>query len=528
MIRTSLANGVARWLIASLIVIAIAGRGYAAGSPADRPPNIVLIIADDLGYGDVGCYGAKAIPTPNIDRLAARGLRFTRAYAPSSTCTPSRYAMLTGEYGWRQPPKKTAILDGDAPLAITPGSLTLPQLLKRAGFTNALIGKWHLGLGDGVTPIDFNGEIRPGPLEIGFDSAFFIPATVDRVPCVFIENHRVFGRDAADPIQVSYLKRIGDDPVGHERPDLLKVGADRQHADTIINGISRIGHMSGGRAARWVDEDIADVITRRAVDFIAASRARPFFLHFGTHDPHVPHMPHPRFRGKSQAGIRGDAIVQLDWQVGEIIAALEKHQLTGNTLVLLTSDNGPVLFDGYYDRSVEDTGEHRPAGGLRGWKYLRFEGGTRVPFIAAWPGRVPVGTSDQMFCLVDMLATCAALTRQTLPTGVGRDSLNLLPVLLGETKQGARTSVVEHGIGNVLALRAGDWKYIPANDDAATGIGRGADPRDTRFSEARIPEPLLFNLATDPGETRNLATTETTKLAEMAAELEKIRGRGSR
>ncbi len=495
-------------------------------APAAARPNIVIIMADDLGYGDVGCYGATGVDTPNIDRLAKSGLRFTHGYAPSSTCTPSRYAMLTGEYGWRQPPKQTSILDGDAPLAISPGTFTLPALLQESGYTTALVGKWHLGLGDGQVPIDFNGAIKPGPLEIGFQSAFFIPATVDRVPCVFIENHRVHGLDRADPIAVSYVKRIGPDPVGHENPQLLKVGADRQHADTIINGISRIGHMSGGRAARWVDEDIADVITRRATTFIEQNRAAPFFLVFGLHDPHVPRMPHPRFRGKSRSGIRGDAILQIDWSVGEITRTLERLKLTDNTLVIFTSDNGPVLFDGYFDRAAEDTGSHQPAGGLRGWKYLRFEGGTRVPFIASWPGHVPAGqTTDQLFCLVDLPATAAALTGKPVPAGAAIDSLNLLPVLLGQTKKQLRTDIVQHGIGNTLALRAGDWKYIPANPDTATGIGRGANPQDTRFAEARNPEPLLFNLADDPGETRNLAATNPAKLKELAGQLAAIRAK---
>lgn len=488
-----------------------------------RPPNIVIIIADDLGYGDLSCYAGTGVNTPNIDRLATRGLRFTQAYAPSSTCTPSRYALLTGEYAWRQPPQQTAILDGDAPLAIRPGTLTLPALLKRAGYVTGLVGKWHLGLGDGRTPVDFNGEIKPGPLEIGFDSAFFIPATVDRVPCVFIENHRVARLDPADPIQISYLKRIGNDPVGHEHPEMLKYPADRQHADTIVNGISRIGHMSGGRAARWVDEDIADTLTQRAVDFIAANKDRPFFLHFGTHDPHVPRMPHPRFRGASSSGIRGDAIAQLDWQVGEIAAALDRHDLSDRTLVIFTSDNGPVLFDGYFDHSADDAGSHKPAGGLRGWKYLRFEGGTRVPFVAVWPDRVPAGTTDRWLSLVDLPATCAALAGQKMPPGAAPDSINLLPLLLGESDGPFRTQVVEHGIGNVLALRAGDWKYIPANADTSTGIGRGADPRDTRFAEALVPEPLLFNLADDPAEEHNVAGANPDVVRRLAAQLDEIR-----
>ena len=505
----------------------LAGAAFACSAlaaPALPPPNIVLIIADDLGYGDLGCYGGRAIPTPNLDRLASQGLRFTHAYAPSATCTPSRYALLTGEYPWRQPPKKTSILDGDAPLALDPARPTLASFLRGQGYATGLVGKWHLGLGDGVTPIDFNQAITPGPIEIGFQEAFFIPAMVDRVPCVYIDGHRVAGLNPADPIVVSYIKRVGTDPVGHERPELLKYPADRQHADTIINGISRIGHMSGGAAARWVDEDIADVLTRRATDFIARHQAEPFFLNLGTHDPHVPRMPHPRFRGKSRAGIRGDAIVQLDWLVGEVLAALTRHGLEQNTLVLFTSDNGPVLFDGYHDGASEANGTHTPSGGLRGWKYLRYEGGTRIPLLARWPGHVPAGTTTaEMFSLLDLFATTAALLGRPLPPGAGTDGLDLADVLFGRTPKTPRTTMVQHGIGNVLALRAGNWKYIPANTDTASGIGRGADPRDQRFADAAIPAPLLFDLASDPAETTNLAEKQPAKLKQMAATLDAIR-----
>ncbi len=505
------------------LIVAIPVAALAATSPA-RPPNIVLIIADDLGYGDLGCYGAKAIATPHIDRLAGQGLRFTQAYATSATCTPARYAMFTGEYAWRQPPKKTSILDGDAPLALDPTRPTLASFLRTRGYATGLVGKWHLGLGDGVTPVDFNNKIAPGPLEIGFDSAFFIPATVDRVPCVFIDGHRVAGLATDDPIAVSYIKRLGTAPLGFERPDLLKYPADRQHADTIINGISRIGHMTGGTAARWVDEDIAATLARQSDAFINRHKDRPFFLHLGTHDPHVPRMPAPRFRGKSQAGIRGDAIVQLDWTVGEVLASLDKAGLTANTLVLFTSDNGPVLFDGYYDGAAEANATHQPAGGLRGWKYLRYEGGTRVPLIARWPGHVPAGgTTSALFSLMDFFASTAGLLGEPLPRGAGTDGLDLSAVLLGKTPARPRTELVQHGIGNVLALRSGDWKYIPPSTDSATGIGRGADPRDTRFSAALSPEPQLYNLATDPAETQNLAAAEPARVAALAARLEALR-----
>ncbi|MBI5382331.1 MAG: arylsulfatase [Opitutae bacterium] len=503
-----------------------AGAGWtspALAAPAALP-NIVLIIADDLGYGDIGCQGAVGIKTPNLDRLAAQGRRFTHGYAPSSTCTPSRYALLTGEYAWRQPPKKTSILDGDAPLCIAPGRLTLPELLRRAGYVTGLVGKWHLGLGDGETPVDFNTEIKPGPREIGFDSAFFLPATVDRVPTVFIADRRVAGLDPSDPIRVSYRERVGDEPTGLEHPELLKQPVDKQHANTIVNGISRIGYMSGGKKARWVDEDMADTITTRAVQFLEQHQAKPFFLYFGTHDPHVPRVPHPRFQGTSERGPRGDAIQQLDWSVGQVLAALDRLKLADNTLVIFTSDNGPVLFDGYSDQAAEKNGDHRPSGGLRGWKYLVYEGGTRVPFLVRWPGRVQAGVESRMICLVDFLATAAALTGQTLPAGAGPDSLNQLPVLLGQTSAPVRTELVEHGLSGALSLRQGDWKYIPKSaQKRASGMGSGANPNDQRWADAYVSEECLFNLANDPAETTNLAAKLPEKTAALRARLEEIR-----
>ncbi|MBN1845413.1 MAG: sulfatase-like hydrolase/transferase, partial [Sedimentisphaerales bacterium] len=266
-----------------------------------RRPNVLLIYADDLGYGDVGCYGATRVKTPNIDRLAAQGLRFTNAHSSSATCTPSRYAMLTGEYPWRK--KGTGVLPGSAGLIIEAGRTTLASIMQKAGYATGVVGKWHLGLGEGN--VDWNGEIRPGPLEIGFDYSFLIPATGDRVPCVFVENRRVAGLDPADPIQVSYGKPVGTEPTGRDHPELLKMHPSHGHDQTIVNGISRIGYMSGGKTARWVDEDMADTITRKAVAFIENHRQKSFFLYFATHDIHVPRVPHPRFAGQSGLGPRG-------------------------------------------------------------------------------------------------------------------------------------------------------------------------------------------------------------------------------
>ena len=519
--RMTLRSGFA--LIAFAVLAGLRAQSAAATELPSRP-NIVLIVADDLGCGDVGCYGAQAISTPNLDRLAHQGRRFTQGYAPASTCTPSRYALMTGEYAWRQQSRQTTILDGDAPLSISPGSLTLPQLLRQAGYTTALVGKWHLGLGDGQTPVDFNGEIQPGPMEVGFDSAYFIPATVDRVPTVFIENHHVAGLDPADPLHVSYLKRMSADPTGAERPDLLKQRADTQHSGVIVNGISRIGSMTGGKAAHWIDEDLADIIARRSARFIAEQKTKPFFLYLGTFDPHVPRMPHARFVGATKLGPRGDVIAELDWTVGEVLAALDRAGVADNTLVIFTSDNGPVLFDGYFDRSEELNGDHRPAGGLRGWKYLAYEGGTRVPFIARWPGHVKTGVDDRMICLTDLLATCATLTGQKLPASVGADSLDQLRVLTGEFGEAIRSELVEQGISNTLALRAGDWKFIPKSpQQEVTGMGSGANPADKRWGDSIVRADALYNLADDPAEQVNLAASLTAKTNAMRDRLDEIK-----
>ena len=493
-----------------------------AGTPTK--PNIILIIADDLGYGDLGCYGATKIKTPNMDRLAAEGLRFTQGYAPSSTCTPSRFSLLTGEYAWRQKDRKNSILDGDAPLCIEPGRRTLPAMLHAAGYQTGIVGKWHLGLGDGLTPVDFNKEIKPGPLEVGFDYCYIIPATVDRVPCVWIENHKVVGLDPADPITVSYVTNISDEPTGLEHPELLKQKADKQHSDTIINGISRIGFMKGGKSARFKDEELAPTVVKKSVEFIEQHKDAPFFLEAALFEPHVPRVAGKSFVGASECGIRGDVIEQIDWETGEIMGALKRLHLETNTLVILSSDNGAILFDGYYDHSFEDLNGHQPTGGLRGWKYLVFEGSCRVPFIAHWPAQIKPHVTDQMISLVDLLATFAGLTGQNISREIAPDSLDLSAVLLGTTTNQLRAGTVLHGISDTLALRWGNWKFIPANSKAkAGGMGQGANAADTRFAANHITQPMLFNLATDPGEKTNLFSAFPEKATELEKQLDAIK-----
>jgi arylsulfatase A-like enzyme len=475
---------------------------------AEGKPNVIVVLADDIGYGDLSCYGATRVKTPNLDRLASRGIRFTDAHSSAATCTPSRYSLLTGEYAWRK--KGTNILPGDAALIIDAARATLPSIMRQAGYTTACVGKWHLGLGDGE--IDWNGEIKPGPLEIGFDYAFIIPATGDRVPTVYVENHRVVGLDLKDPIQVSYGKPIGNEPTGRDNPELLKMKLSHGHDMTIVNGISRIGYMSGGKAARWFDENMADDITRRAVSFIERNRTKPFFMYFATHDIHVPRVPHPRFVGKTGCGVRCDAIAQFDWSVGELMRTLERHKLVENTLLIVSSDNGPVVDDGYADGSVENLNGHKPAGPLRGGKYSMYEAGTRMPFIASWPGRIKPGVSDALICHVDLMASLAALTGTSLPDNAGPDSLNMLRPLLGESKHG-RDHLVEQAAG--LALRKGQWKLIPAQPPAKKASQAGRAPTQLE----------LYNLAEDLGETKNLAAQHPEIVREMQELLKKIAGR---
>jgi arylsulfatase A-like enzyme len=479
-----------------------------AAAADKRPPNVLLILTDDVGYGDVGCYGATKVRTPNIDKLATQGLRFTDAHATSATCTPSRYALMTGEYPWRK--KGTGVLPGDASLIIEPGRLTLPAMLKQAGYATGCVGKWHLGLGRGA--LDWNREIKPGPLEVGFDYAFIIPATGDRVPCVYVENHQVAGLDPKDPIRVNYKEKVGNDPTGREHPELLKVKLSHGHNNTIVNGISRIGFMSGGAAARWKDEDMADTLTRKAVGFLEQHKDGPFFLYFATHDIHVPRVPHPRFRGTSQCGVRGDVVQQLDWCVGELMATLDRLHLAENTLVIFTSDNGPVVDDGYDDGAPRDLNGHAPAGPLRGGKYSIYEGGTRVPWIARWPQQIQPGVSNALVCQVDLLASFASLVGRQLPPEAGPDSFNVLPALLGQSPSG-RDHVVEHAGG--LAIRQGTWKLI-----ARPQAGRGK-PGPAAKSVSRGAE--VFNLSDDLGESKNLGEKDSEKVRELADRLQRIR-----
>lgn len=474
-------------------------------------PNIVLIYADDVGYGDISCNGATKIKTPNIDRLAAEGLRFTNAHASSSTCTPSRYSILTGHYAWRK--KNTGIAAGDASSIIDVGQTTLASMLQHAGYKTAVVGKWHLGLGAEKGP-DWNGDIKPGPNDLGFNYSYIIPATPDRVPCVYVENNHVVNLDPNDPITVSYKGPVGNVPTGKEHPELLKMMYSKEHDQTIINGISRIGYMTGGKTAWWKDEEMGDVLITKARQFVSNNKANPFFLYFAIHDIHVPRAPNPRFVGKSGMGARGDAILELDYTTGEILKTLDSLKLTKNTIVIFSSDNGPILDDGYKDDAVEKLNGHTPGGPLRGGKYSKFDAGTRMPMIIKWPGTVKPNTvSDALIGQIDFVASFAKLAGQQLPNDAAPDSFDMLDALLGKFNTG-RSSLVEQGNG--LAILKGNWKYIAPSAGAPL-------MKEKNMETGNSPEPQLYDLKTDIGEKNNVAAQYPAKVKELAALLEAIK-----
>ena len=475
-------------------------------------PNIIIVYMDDLGYGDVSYNGAKKLQTPNMDAMAMAGMRFNNGYATSATCTPSRYALLTGVYPWRE--KRAKILPGTAPLIIGAQQMTIPKMLKQQGYQTAIIGKWHLGLGNGN--VNWNELVSPGPNQVGFDYSYILAATQDRVPTVYIENGYVVGRDNNDPIEVSYENNFEGEPTGLENPELLTMKWHHGHNSSIVNGIPRIGFMKGGNSAKWSDIDMADHFLNGVQKYIKDNKDKPFFLYYPMQQPHVPRTPHPRFKGLSELGPRGDAIVEADWCLGELKKTLEEEGILENTLIIFSSDNGPVLNDGYYDDSDVKNGSHTPWGPYRGGKYSLFEAGTRVPFFTYWKGKIKPGVSDTMVSQLDLLSSLAQLVGSEVRT---EDSLPLLELLMGQSNYGRKEMVIE--ATSRTAFKRGDWVMIPPYEGFAVND-------KVKIELGNDPEFQLYNLSNDVGQQNNLALQNPKKLQEMLLAFEAIRGKDYR
>jgi len=489
--------------------------GSTLASAAAQKPNIIVIMADDLGYGDLSCYGADGFETPAIDKLAAEGIRFTSGYCSASTCTPTRYSFLTGTYAFRKP--NTGIAPPNSPALIQPGTMTLPSLLKKAGYKTAVIGKWHLGLGAPGKGPQWNDELKPGPLEIGFDHCFLLPTTNDRVPQVYVKDRRVLNLDPADPLWVGTKKPSPDHPTGKTHRDTLTHNWSHGHNSTIHNGISRIGFYTGGHKARFRDEDLADKWVEQSKQWITDNKDTPFFLFFSSHDLHVPRIPHERFQGKTPHGWRADVIVQLDWCVEQLMATLEEQGIAENTMVVFCSDNGPVLDDGYQDKAIQLLGDHKPAGPYRGGKYNVYEGGTRTPFITWWKGKIQPAVSDEMVCTVDLAGSFAAMAGVEIPKDACLDSLNVLDALLGKEDASGREHLVQqdNGKGGNYGYRVGRWKLVRCDAKRMNNVR-------LRLVREPIPQFALYDLEADPNESNNVIDEQPEVATRMKAELEKI------
>jgi arylsulfatase A-like enzyme len=459
-----------------------------AADRAPRPPNIVVILADDLGYGDPRCYNKDSrIPTPHIDRLATQGMRFTDAHTPSAVCTPTRYGLLTGRYCWRTSLKR-GVLNGYSPLLIEPGRLTVASLLKRRGYVTAGMGKWHLGLGN-QKQTDFARPLKPGPNTVGFDSFFGIPASLDMPPYVFFENDRVTEAPSAT-IEASTMRRNGG-------KGFWRAGAIAPHFKHI---------------------DVLPRIRDKAVAFLGKQAAdKPFFLYLALTAPHTPWLPTEAFNGKSGAGPYGDFVAQVDATVGRVMKALDDARLSDNTLLIFTSDNGA-----HWLPTDIAKWKHRANDGLRGQKADIWDGGHRVPFIARWPGKVRAGsTSNELICLTDLLATVAAVVSEKLPADAGEDSFNILPVLLGQKlERPVREAVVHHSGDGTFGIRQGPWKLA-----MALGSHGFSDPKNVKPMEGG-PKGQLYNLAADPEERDNLWLKKPEIVKRLTALLERYQTEG--
>jgi arylsulfatase A-like enzyme len=471
--------------------LALLPRPANAAGKTTSHPNILFLLADDLGSGDPGCCNRDSkIPTPNMDRLAAQGMRLTDAHTPSAVCTPTRYGILTGRYCWRTRLKQ-GVLWGYDPLLIEPGRLTVPSLLKKQGYATYGIGKWHLGLGDNKRT-DYAKPLRPGPLAVGFESYFGIPASLDMPPYLYFRGDRPV-EAATRMIEASKSRREGG--AGFWRAGPIAPGF--RHADVL---------------PRLADEAVA-VLERHS----RLTPDKPFFLYLALTAPHTPWLPTPAFHGKSKAGPYGDFTVQVDAVVGQVAETLRKLKMEDNTLLIFTSDNGAHWTPADIKKYGHSASNHR-----RGQKADAWEGGHRVPLLARWPGKIkPGSTSDELVCLTDLLATCAELVGASLPANAGEDSESLLPVLLGGKRQGPiHEAVVHHSGGGLFALRQGDWKLID-------GLGSGGfSAPHTEKPKPAGPRGQLYNLAKDPAEKDNLYKKEPEVVKRLTALLKQYKQQG--
>jgi arylsulfatase A-like enzyme len=462
-----------------------------AAEPPSARPNIIVVLADDIGWGDAGCYGATKIKTPNIDRLASEGQRFVNGQASAAVCTPTRYSMLTGQYSWRHNVNgvNKGVANGASPLVIPTDMTTAPGLLQKAGYHTGLVGKWHLGFG--LTKPDFNQELRPGPLEVGFHEFFGIPATNDRIPTMLVRNHRVVGLDPADPITYTY---------------------DKDEAKTLgllawAAGRDRIGFAKGGKSAWWEDQKLADIHTKEALDFIERNKTNRFFLYYAPHNVHAPKIPGPRFAGTSGLGERADLLLEFDDSLGQLLQKLDRLKLAKDTLIIYSSDNGAY---------VNDENGHRPTGPFRGTKSTSWEGGTRVPFIVRWPARIQPGVSEDLVSTIDIPATISAAAGITPPANSLPDSTNLLPALLGKKDAPKRENLILQCGSGHLSVRSGSWKFIPDLDRVEGWKSPRKDPN-------AADRPGLYDLSKDPGESKNLIKEYPAEAQHLAALLAKAK-----
>ena len=467
---------------------AIAMAGPVMANAAPRLPNIVFILADDLGWGDIGANNPNsAIPTPNIDRLAKQGMRFTDMHSSSAVCTPSRYSILTGQYPWRNTDKSGA-LTGYAPSLIKQGRLTVAGMLKQAGYYTAGVGKWHLGLGD-KQPTDYSQPFHPAPTDHGFDYYYGLPASLDMPPYVYFENDRCVVPPTAST----------EDQANEKGP---------------FGKFWRHGAMMPG----FDFDQVTPTFTSKAVEIVnrQARKAEPFFLYFALPSPHTPWLPLPEFRGKSRAGDYGDFVCQVDAMVGKVLAAIEDNGIAGETLIYFTSDNGAMWDEDHIERFG-----HRANASWRGRKADVWEAGHRIPCFVKWPGHVaPGSTCNEMLSLTDFMATVAAVTGQKLPDNAAEDSFNALPALERRNTRPIRETLISESGKGMRTFREGNWKL-----EMGLGSGGFSDP----ITVAPVPggpQGQLYDLKADPAERNNLWTQRPDIVARLSAKLKQAEEAG--